>query len=59
MKKNNEELNTFVLSNRFKRKMNRLFREEVGIETIPHPEVDTIWERCLYAVRQHYKKINK
>ncbi len=32
-------------SDRFKRKMNRLFREQVGSKNIPHPEVDTAAER--------------
>ena len=29
-------------SRRFKRRMNRLFREEVGSRRIPHPEVDNL-----------------
>ena len=33
------------LSDRHKRKMNRLFRERVGSKQIPHPEVDTAFER--------------
>lgn len=32
-------------SDRFKRKMNRLFREQVGSKKVPHPEVDTLFER--------------
>jgi len=32
-------------SRKFKIKMNRLFREVAGIEKIPHPEVDTVFER--------------
>ncbi len=32
-------------SDRFKRKMNRVFRERVGTEKIPHPEVDNTYER--------------
>lgn len=38
-------------SNHFKRKMNRLFREEAGIENIPHPEVDNIWECMRSRIR--------
>lgn len=29
----------------FKRKLNRLFRERVGTNKIPHPEVDNAYER--------------
>ena len=32
-------------SDRFKVKMNRLFREQVGTNKIPHPEVDNLYER--------------
>ncbi len=32
-------------SDRFKRKMNRLFREQVGSKNVPHPEVDTPYEK--------------
>ena len=32
-------------SKRFKLKMNRLFREQVGGNYIPHPEVDSWFER--------------
>lgn len=32
-------------SKRFKVKMNRLFREQVGGTYIPHPEVDNCFER--------------
>lgn len=40
----------------FKRKMNRLFREEAGIENIPHPEVDNLWERMRSRIRCMRKK---
>ena len=33
------------LSRRFKLKMNRLFREQVGGSFLPYPEVDNIFER--------------
>lgn len=29
----------------FRRRMNRVFREQAGIKDIPHPEVDTVYER--------------
>lgn len=29
----------------FRRRMNRVFRERGGIKNIPHPEVDTAYER--------------
>ena len=36
----------FVLNDRFKRKMNRVFREQFGAkDDIPHPEVDNVYER--------------
>lgn len=49
-------------SNRFKIKMNRLFREQVGSKNIPHPEVDTPFEKfrsnCIrrYLVLEHRLK---
>lgn len=50
-------------SNDFKVKMNRVFREQGGIKNIPHPEVDTAYERYRsYIVRKwlviknHFKK---
>ena len=32
-------------SDRFKIRMNRIFREQAGIKKIPHPEVDNLYER--------------
>lgn len=32
-------------SKKFKKRMNRLFREQAGIKKIPHPEVDNLYER--------------
>ena len=32
-------------SKKFKKKMNRMFREKLGIMRIPHPEVDNFFER--------------
>lgn len=37
-------------SKRFKVKMNRLFREQVGGNYIPHPEVDNWFERARSSV---------
>lgn len=33
-----------VTSISFRRKINRLFRERIGIKTVPHPEVDNAYE---------------
>ncbi len=40
----------FAPNEAFKKKMNRFFREQVGIKTIPHPEVDTCYERVRSAI---------
>lgn len=45
------------LSNRFKRKMNRVFREEVGTKKIPHPEVDNIFERIRSGIVRMKKSV--
>ena len=42
------------LSNRFKKKMNRLFRELCGIRKIPYPEVDNLYERARSAIVRAY-----
>lgn len=40
-------------SNRFKRNMNRLFREQLGAKKALHPEVDNAYERVRsYIVRK-------
>ena len=52
-------------SDRFKIRMNRIFREQAGIKKIPHPEVDNLYERvrsgiirtCLLTVHRLQKKI--
>lgn len=44
----------YELSDRFKKKMNRLFREQVGIMKIPHPEVDNLYERARSAIVRAY-----
>lgn len=42
-----------ALSDNFKIQMNRLFREQCGIKNIPHPEIDTAYERFRsYIVRK-------
>lgn len=33
------------ISNKHKRKMNRIFREKIGSENIPFPEVDSLFKR--------------
>ena len=40
-----------------RRNMNRLFREKVGSKKIPHPEVDTLYERVRswFVVKLHLK----
>ena len=40
-----------------RRNMNRLFREKVGSKKIPHPEVDTLYERIRswLVVKLHLK----
>ena len=37
-------------SDRFKRRMNRVFREQAGIKNIPHPEVDNLYERVRSGI---------
>ena len=49
------ELETITFSHRFKRKMNRLFREVAEIENIPHPDVDNPWERLKSRVQKKIK----
>ena len=45
--------NDIGFSNDFKIKMNREYREQGGIKNIPHPEVDTAYERFRsYIVRK-------
>lgn len=53
-------------SDRFKIRMNRVFREQAGIKNIPHPEVDNLYERvrsriirtCLLTVHRLQKWTN-
>lgn len=40
-----EQQSPFEPSDRFKRKMNRLFREKIGGDYAVYPEVDNEWER--------------
>ena len=42
---------------KFKRKMNRLFREEAGSKKIPHPEADNIFERVRSGIICFFKGI--
>lgn len=42
---------------KFKRKMNRLFREELGSKNIPHPEADNVCERVRSGIICFFKRI--
>lgn len=37
-------------SDRFKTRMNRVFREQAGIKNIPHPEVDNLYKRVRSSI---------
>ena len=37
-------------SDRFKIRINRIFREQAGIKKIPHPEVDNLYERVRSCI---------
>ena len=39
------DLKSITFSKKFERNMNRIFRERMGIKKIPHPQVDTLYER--------------
>ena len=41
-------------SDRFKIRMNRIFREQAGIKNIPHPEVDNLYERVRSGIIRTY-----
>lgn len=45
------------LSNRFRKKMNRVFREEVGVNYAYYPEVDNFYERIRSKIIRKYKVI--
>lgn len=47
------------ISNKHKRKMNRIFREEVGSENIPFPEVDSLFEKIRSRMVQIINKFKK
>ena len=44
-------------SNRFKRKMNRLFREQAGIWKTPHPEVDNLFEQVRSGLVYAFNRV--
>ncbi len=44
-------------SNRFKRRINRKFREYVGFDDIPHPDVDNFFERFMTKVYLNHKQL--
>ena len=41
-------------SDRFKIRMNRVFRKQEGIKNIPHPEVDNFYERVRSGIIRIY-----
>lgn len=43
-------------SARFKRRINRKFREYVGFDDIPHPDVDNIFERFIAKLYLKHKR---
>ena len=48
-----------ITSKKHKIKMNRIFREEVGSENIPFPEVDSPFEKIRSRVVQIINKFKK
>ena len=44
-------------SDRFKRRVNRAFREYVGFDDIPHPDVDNAFER--FTTKLYLRLIKK
>lgn len=45
----------FVFNDKHKIRMNRMFRERVGIkDRIPYPEVDTKYERCRSSLVRRF-----
>ena len=51
-----EQLENCKFSKRFERRMNRMFREVVGTDRIPHPEVDNAFERLRSKLVIKFKK---
>lgn len=43
-----------LFSDRFKIRMNQVFREQAGIKKIPHPEVDNLYERIRSGIIRVY-----
>ena len=41
-------------SDKFKIRMNRVFREQAGIKKIPHPDVDNLYERVRSGIIRTY-----
>ena len=39
-------------SDKFKIRMNRVFREQAGIKNVPHPEVDNFYERIRGGINK-------
>ena len=43
-----------LFSDRFKIRMNRIFREQAGIKNIPHPEMDNLYEKIRSGIIRGY-----
>lgn len=48
----------YEFSPKLKRRMNRLFRVHVGENTIPHPEVDNLFERLRAKIIKKALSLN-
>ena len=54
------ESESIVLSNRFKKNINRIFREHIGAKNrIPHPEVDNFYERIRSKIIRQFVVLAK
>ena len=49
----NEEIE---LNPKYKKGINRIFREVIGTNKIPHPEVDTLFERIHSSIVRKFKR---
>ena len=44
---------------KYKRGINRIYREIIGLNEIPHPEADTLFERIRSAVIVKFRKLRR
>ena len=63
MYRTQEKTAEYEFSIHFKRKMNRVFREQVGLlDKIPHPEADNLFEKyrstMIYYLRRLFRCIS-